>query len=256
MGSTLWKAVSNVNLTIWLLLAIALNLAIGSQFARHLPLVYGRLNDLRFQDWLIANGPGASWWVWSLFFLLSLFGINTAACTTDRLLELAKKRSSYRFGAFAVLAAPSVMHLFFLLIICSHAASQFGAEILKSPVAGKSPLSLPGAASVAVNGLKCDFRPEPGLRRHVKGCSAFLTLKSTAGVSRREVKILHPALWNGYSIHLVPAGKSKPGELPALELVIKRDPGLLPILMGNGALCLLMLWYFPVILKNRNGGNS
>ncbi len=41
-----------------------------------------------------------------------------------------------------------------------------------------------------------------------------------------------------------------------MNMVVKRDPGLVPILMGNGALCLLMLWYFPIILKNRNGGNS
>jgi hypothetical protein len=255
MASTAWKALCSVNLTIWLLLAIALNLAVGSRFAGHLPLVYGRLNDLRFQDWLLMNGPGTSWWVWSLFFLLLLFGVNTAACTADRLLYLVKKRSDYRFGPFTVLAAPSVMHLCFLLIIGSHALSQFGADILTAPAAKNSAVDLPEAASVSVNGVKCDFRTDPGLRGHVKSCAAFLTLRTPAGVTNRDVGILEPVMWNGYSIHLVPKGKSRPGELPVLELVIKHDPGLLPIVMGNAVLCLLMLWYFPII-KNRNGGNQ
>jgi hypothetical protein len=255
MASALWKFLASVNLTIWLLLAVTLNLAIGSQYARHLPQVYGRLNDLQFQEWLPISVPAESWWVWSLFFLLFLFGINTAACTADRLLFLVKKRRDYRLGAFAVIAAPSVMHICFLAIIGSHALSQFGSAIHRVPAAMGSAATLPAAASVAVNAVTCDFHSEPRLKGQVKSCTAFLDLKSAAGVTRQDFGVLEPVLWNGYSIHLVPAGKTVPGQTPDLELVVKRDPGLLPIIIGNAALCILMLWYFPIIFKNRNGGN-
>ncbi len=256
MASILWKLLGSVNLTIWLLLAITLNLIIGSQYAMQLPKVYGRLNDLRFQEWLPLNGTAESWWVWSLFCLLFLFGINTAVCTADRLLYLARIRCDYRFGAFAVIAAPSIMHVCFLLILGSHALSQFGAEIHRVPAATGSEAVLPAAASVVVAAVKCNFHSEPGLNGQVKSCTAFLNLKSAAGVTRQDIGVLEPVLWNGCSIHLVPAGKTMPGQTPALELVVKRDPGLLPIIIGNAILCILMLWYFPIIFKNRNGGNT
>jgi hypothetical protein len=38
--------------------------------------------------------------------------------------------------------------------------------------------------------------------------------------------------------------------------MVKKDPGLLLILLGNTVLCLLMLWYFPQIRKIRNGGQK
>jgi hypothetical protein len=255
MGRSLWKALGSVNLTIWLLLGIALDLTVGSCYAGTMRLVYSRLNDLRFQEWLQGNGFRTSWWVWLLFALLLLFGLNTAACTADRLLYLMKRRREHRPGAFAVIAAPSVMHLCFLVIIGSHAVSQFGAEIRQIRAATGSVAVLPGS-SVTVNGVKCDVNTAPGLNGHVKACNATLTLERGASVSRQEVGVLEPVLWNGYSIHLVTAGKSGPGVVPPLDLIVKRDPGLLPIIAGNGVLCLLMLWYFPMVLKKKPEGGG
>lgn len=255
MASALWRFLGSVNLTIWLLLAITLNLIIGSQYAMQLPKVYGRLNDLRFQEWLPLHGTAESWWVWSLFCLLFLFGVNTAVCTADRLFYLARKRRDYRFGTFTVIAAPSAMHVCFLLIIGSHALSQFGAEIRQVPATAGMAVSLPGNRSVNLEAVSCDFRTDTGLRGHVKSCSALLVLTSPSETARQTVGVLQPVLWNGCSIHLVPAGRTAPRQTPSLELVVKRDPGLLPIIIGNAALCILMLWYFPIIFKNRNGGN-
>ncbi len=66
--------------------------------------------------------------------------------------------------------------------------------------------------------------------------------------------MLEPVFRDGISIHLDTAGKAKPGEAQRLKLVVKRDPGLYAILVGNGLICLLMLFYFPAVLKSRNGG--
>jgi hypothetical protein len=52
------------------------------------------------------------------------------------------------------------------------------------------------------------------------------------------------------------AGKPGVDTLPPLQITVKKDPGLLPILFGNTVLCLLMLWYFPQIRKIRNGGQK
>jgi hypothetical protein len=64
---------------------------------------------------------------------------------------------------------------------------------------------------------------------------------------------MKPAFLGGYSIHLIAAGKTIQGKAPEMKLVIKKDPGLAVILLGNLLLCILMLWYFPVIIRIRNG---
>jgi hypothetical protein len=248
-----WRFLGSVNLTIWLLLALSLNLAIGSQYAKYLGATYNQLNFLRFQEWLAVNGIHESWWVWSLFALLALFGANTAVCTADRLYFLLKKRRDYRFSAFVVTVSPSVMHLCFLVIIGGHAISQFSADIRQLPVVDGAQLSL-SPAVVSVQEFRCSYRTEPGLTGLPEQCSVTLSLASPKGTVIREVGILSPLFWEGYSIHLNVLGKIVRGETPKLQLIIKKDPGLPLILIGNVFLCILMLWYFPIIIKNRNGG--
>jgi hypothetical protein len=85
-------------------------------------------------------------------------------------------------------------------------------------------------------------------------CTATLELKNGDSVEQRRIAILEPIRWQGYTFHLGMAGKPGTDALPPLEITVKRDPGLLLILLGNTVLCLLMLWYFPQIRKIRNGG--
>jgi hypothetical protein len=95
---------------------------------------------------------------------------------------------------------------------------------------------------------------EPALKGVMRQCTATLELKNDSSVERRRIAILEPIYWQGYALHLGMAGKPGTDRLPPLEITIKKDPGLLPILLGNTVLCLLMLWYFPQIRKIRNGG--
>jgi hypothetical protein len=255
MVRSVWRILGSINLTIGLLLGIALNLAVGSRFAKYLPKIYGQLNHLRFQEWLTGNGTGYSWWVWSLFFLLFLFGVNTFACTVDRLFELLKKRSDYSFGAFSVVVAPSVMHLCFLVIIGGHAVSQFTSEIRQMPVTSGARLAL-SSVNVTVLGSRCSYRSEPALAGQVRDCRVSLSLSSPSGEINREITMLHPILRDGYTLTLTMAGKPAAYEAPAMMLIVKRDPGLPMILFGNALLCLLMLWYFPIILRKKMEGNG
>lgn len=255
MVKSAWRFLGSINLSIWLLLGIALNLTVGSRYAKHLPKVFGQLNYLRFQEWITGNGPDCSWWVWSLFLLLFLFGVNTVACTVDRLFELLKKRRDYSFGAFALVVAPSLMHLCFLVIIGGHAVSQFTAEIRQMPVTSGTKLAL-SSAEVAVLDSRCSFRTEPALAGQVRECRVSLSLSSPSGDINREITMLHPILWEGYTLTLTMAGKPAENETPAMKLIVKRDPGLPMILFGNALLCLLMLCYFPIILRKKVGGNG
>jgi hypothetical protein len=90
----------------------------------------------------------------------------------------------------------------------------------------------------------------------MKQCTATLQLENGTSIEQREIAILEPIFWQGYTLHLGMAGKPGVDTLPPLQITVKKDPGLLPILFGNTVLCLLMLWYFPQIRKIRNGGQK
>jgi hypothetical protein len=254
LGAAVWRLLASTELAIWLLLAMSLALAVGSQYAKREPAV-AELNFLRFQEWLAVRGATASWWLWVLFALLLAFGLNTAVCTTERLAFLLRRRREFRSRAFAVTVAPSIMHLLFLVIVSGHAVSQFTATIRRMPAAEGARLSL-STGVIEVERSECTHRAEPGLTHLVQGCSASLSLSSPGRQEERTVAILHPIRWQGYSIHLKPKGLAKPGGGSALELVVKRDAGLPLIIAGNVVLSLLMLWYFPIVIRKRNGDRS
>ncbi len=252
MPRTVWRFLGSVNLTIWLLLAISLRLAVGSRYVKYLPKIYDQLNFLRFQEWSPHWGAAASWWVWTLFALLFLFAVNTAVCTGERMLFLLKKRGEYQPQAFVVAISPSIMHVCFLVIIGGHAISQFAADTRQLRVGQGARISL-SPDSVTVLGYSNRYRNEPEFAGLLDGSAAILSLAAQGRVETREVGILTPVYWEGRSIHLLISGRTKAGEQPNLKLVIKRDPGLSMIIIGNVALCILMIWYFPIIIKNRNG---
>jgi hypothetical protein len=250
MHRSLWQFFSSITLSIWLLLAISFTLLIGSIYSRYLPTTYNKLDYTRFQDWITSHGFVVSWWIWLLFLLLTLFAINTAACTSERLWELLKKRSEFPFASFMLLISPSVMHLCFLAIIGGHAISQFSSDIRQLPARNGMKTAL-SSGTLAVIDTRCSFRSEPGLTGILRSCTAHLSLSSEEGTVVRYISLMEPTSIGGYSIHLIMAGKAKQGKTPEMKLVTKKDPGLALILLGNILLCILMLWYFPVVLRSR-----
>ncbi len=252
MIKRLWTAMASIRLTLWLLGLLTVNLFIGSIYAKLMP-VFGELNVQLFPDWLMTRSDGHSWWLFTLFGLLFLLFANTLACTLERVSFLWKRRQHHRRAIFALLLAPSIMHFCFLFIVGGHALTEFTGSKQRLPaVVGEQ---------VAVDDLQItlldrhySYWQEPLLQGVMQQCTATLQLKNGASIEQRRIAILEPIYWQGYTLHLGMAGKPGVNKLPPLEITIKKDPGLLLILLGNTVLCLLMLWYFPQIRKIRNGG--
>lgn len=252
MGSTLRRFFCSIDLSILLLLGISLALLVGGIEAKLHPAIYSQLNFRKFQEWLPSHGLESSWWIWLLFLLLTLFAVNTAACTTERLLELVKYHCKQTFFSFILQISPSVMHLCFLAVIGGHAISQFVAESLELPARSSATMQLQSGILQVVD-YRCSYHGETGLAGLAKSCSANLSFYTEKGATNHRVSLLQPIFLDGYSVHLIMAGKSELGKPPVLKLVLRKDPGLGLILLGNGILCLLMTWYFPVIIRNRTG---
>lgn len=252
MIHAIWRSLGSISLAVWLLVLIAFNLAVGSVYARQYPEVIGRLDCMRFQDWISSEVLSTGWWILPLFFLLFLLGVNTAVCTADKVLSLFRRKRSHS-GALFLELSPSLLHVCFVVAILGHALSQFTWEETKLPVHQGSAVAL-STGSLTVDNPVCVNWEEPGLKNRVKQCSATLILREPGKGIRKEVGILHPVYWKDYGIHLKMSGNPKPGETPGLLLVIKKDPGLMPMLWGGALFCVILVWYFLKIFKFRGGG--
>jgi hypothetical protein len=254
MIKRLWTAMASIRLTLWLLVLLTVNLFIGSFYAKSMP-VFGKLNAQLFPSWLMAHNTGHNWWIFTLFGLLFLLAMNTAACTLERLSFLMRRRGQHRRTIFTLLLAPSIMHLCFLFIIGGHALTEFTGSKQRLPAEVGQQVSIDNLRITLLD-RHYDYWQAPLLEGVMKQCTATLQLENGTSIEQREIAILEPIFWQGYTLHLGMAGKPGVDTLPPLQITVKKDPGLLPILFGNTVLCLLMLWYFPQIRKIRNGGQK
>jgi hypothetical protein len=252
MIKRMWKKLASLRLTLWLLVLIAVNLFVGSLYAKFMP-VFGELNTRLFPAWLVTRADGHSWWLFVLFGLLFLLFANTLACTLERVNFLWRKRRHHRLGVFLLLLAPSLMHFCFLFIVGGHALTEFTGSKQRLPATVGEQLTVDGRQLTLLE-RHYDYWQEPALEGIMKQTWAILELKNGDDVEQREIAILEPIYWQGYTLHLGMAGKPGGDALPPLAITVKKDPGLVLILIGNTVLCLLMLWYFPQIRKIRNGG--
>jgi hypothetical protein len=252
MIKRMWKALASIRLTLWLLVLLTVNLFVGSLYAKFMP-AFGELNTRLFPSWLMTRSDGHSWWLFVLFGLLFLLFANTLACTLERVTLLLQKHRHHGRGIFLLLLAPSLMHFCFLFIVGGHALTEFTGTKQRLPASVGEQLSV-GDRQITLLERHYDYWQEPALEGVMKQTRATLELKNGDVAEQREIAILEPVYWQGYTLHLGMAGKPGTDELPPLAITVKKDPGLVLILIGNTVLCLLMLWYFPQIRKIRNGG--
>ena len=124
---TLWRKLSSLSLSIWLLVISSMFMVINTLLANLHAQTYHDLNTTPIWTWLnqmrkdhllifIAVGL--------LITSLALLALNTFACTLTRLVELSRrgrKRGNIRQGL--VLWAPTLMHILFFLIMAGHMAT-------------------------------------------------------------------------------------------------------------------------------------
>lgn len=254
MIAKLWNVLASVRLTLWLLVAIAANLFVGSYYMENMP-VFGKLNTELFPHWLMTRGDANSWWMILLFLLVGALAVNTAACTLARVHFLFSRRRTYRLVVFSLLLAPSVMHLCFLLTIGGLALSEFTGVRQRLPVTAGARTVVAGK-QILLREKTCSFWSAPLPEDALRQCRAVVELSDGGTVEKRTMTILEPLYWRGLSLHLCVTGKKCAPGMPTLEIMIRKDAGLPLILLGNGLLCLLMLWYFPQLGKVRNGSGG
>jgi hypothetical protein len=249
---TLWNFCSEVKVNFWLLLAVSLNLAIGSYYIKNSPDLFNPLNFSLIQDWYINSGrffPDRIWWFGILLILLFLLGMNTFVCALKRFLQLLSKRKQQGIRFFLVKIAPTLIHFSFLIILFGHFISLTIGYHQIVPLASLLKGHLPEGIAWELMDQGCEKYSLPdSLKGTIRQCSATLRLIDANRVSIKNAAVLRPILWAGYSFHLDFSGRKREGSIgatPALNLIIKQDPGLKFILSGFLMMCVFLVWYFP-----------
>ena len=247
MFQKIWDFCGEVKVNFWLLLLISANLGIGSYYLKFNFAFFNPLNQMLIQEWVQQVGRSQInqlWWLGSLILLLFFLGVNTVVCALKRLIHLWPLRKQIGVRTFSVRLSPSLIHLCFLVILSGHWISLvvgFNGVVPNRPETG---IQLPGAGIVRVINQDCQRYPGPEpIRGMVQQCRAVLLLDAAGSLESRELRIMQPVSWKGYTFHLDMAKKAQPGQ--ELKVVIKQDPGRHFIFWGFVVLILALVWYFP-----------
>jgi hypothetical protein len=255
-----WTIAASVQVTFWLLALAALFFAVGSVYFRLEKEALPLLNFSLLQDWLARYGlsrPGLSWWLFLLLFTLLLLGVNTTACSLDRLGRLLKQSRGMARLEFAVAVTPTLVHLVFILVLCGHLLSSFAGGVETVACSPGQAVALPGQRTLEVLAVRYDVHAGPApIAGTLKGMSADLRLRAPGFNGAFTVAILAPARRAGCSFHL--DSQDKYARRRGLRLIIRRDPGVRVIIPGLCAIILLMAWYFPAlaVLKRKTSAKE
>jgi hypothetical protein len=255
MLKRVWKIASSVQTTFWLLGLATLFFVIGSAYFRFEKQILPQLNFNLVQDWVRQFGlahPGRTWWFFALLLVLLLLGVNTIACSIDRLLHLLPQYKRTAKLEFTVSLAPTLVHLVFILVLGGHALSSFCGSVETVSCAPGQAVALSGGRSLQVLAVRFTTHEAPdSMAGRLKGMSADMSFRSPGFAGEFTTAVLSPAFRAGYSFHLDSVDKYARSR--ELRLIVRRDPGIRLILPGLFVIILLMAWYFPAlaILKKR-----
>jgi hypothetical protein len=257
----------------WLILASAAVMWIGSIYASvHYSLI-NSMNGVPLIGWFMSKGMeniSVTWWIPAMFFVFLLLGINTFACTLNRMTVLVPRKKILGTKRFLVLISPSVIHILFMAMLAGHFLSFTAVTQQKIPVAEGDKIFVNGVGEISVKSIKNEFFPDSSfLAQRIKQIRTEISIDAD-GVKKDEiVSFLEPVLINGNIIQLdiekkkenmivkpLPKDETCNKEKkfnysentaqvnPQLFLLITRDPGILILLPGFFIVILIMGWYF------------
>ena len=252
MIKSLWNHLASTQLCFWILNLLTINLVIGGLYTGS-DGRYRQINAQLFPHWLQNNFDADCWWLISLMLLLTLLGCNIAACAAQRMVQLWQHRDKSAWLT-SVLLCPTLMHLCFVLILSGHALSEFsGLKTQMKGIAGQQ-ITI-GSTHVEVVDQHTTFHGAGVLKGKLHHSEAQLKFTDNGHSITQSLQMLKPLWHNGVSYHLVMSSKARVDQPPRLQVMIKQDPGLTLIVLGNALMCLLMGGYFLKIRKLRRGDN-
>lgn len=258
----IWEQTGNVKLTVGLCLALVADLAAGYFRLKGNAHLFAPMSEVGLRQWFATYGRHnlqTTAWFYILLILLAALVVNTFACTTERVIRLARSRP--RRLVFRL--APHAMHYAVILMLAGYLVSYLASQVVASCVL------VPGrAVRVTGTGLRIElrtWRPEyyhygrmPAYAGRVLRPRAELALSSGRAEKTAVLEATGPVRFGGYGIFLKNYGPKQKGGMSSgifLEVTIRRDPGLVFYFAGMSlfALGLVLYLYDRVVVKKIQG---
>lgn len=254
MGKRLWKMLASLRLSLWLLLAAAVNLVVGAIYLTlYLPTL-GSLNRLPLDRWLREVGlvhPSISWWLLTLLALLVLLGVNAVVCSLDRLRSLAAAFRGPEKGPAMVRAIPTLIHLLFLGVLAGHLLLSLSGYRREWAMTAGQTVALDGGQRITLVEENRTFHAEPAtIRGLLRQAEWTLTLEEDGRSEVRRLRFLDSFSWHGLTFHLSLLGKSDLD--PQIRLLVQRRRGQ-GLIFGGFFLIVLLLGVYYLAGGGRNG---
>jgi len=267
MIGKLWRSAGDTRLTFWSLAASAILFFVGSLYANSHFEFFHSLNETRIQDWMAVNLQAnlpRTWWLPLLLSALLVLGINTFACTVQRLAVLLPTRKQRPFVAFARDLTPSVIHALFAVVMIGHLITITLGEWRRVPIEEGAVIAFSGrGADLTIESVKNKLLP-PVEEQPERIAQTLVRLTSRDGETF-ELSHGDPLAYGG--LHLVLDRKKKKKNIDkdnsdencnrendyrldrksppeGLTLLIVRDPGVKVIFPAFIVILILMTWFY------------
>ncbi|MBN2039457.1 MAG: hypothetical protein JW864_05415 [Spirochaetes bacterium] len=264
----IWKFFTKTSLTFWLLILIFTTLTTGSFYSKFDYHFFDLLNNNRVINWFVDYGFSEfykSWWLLLLFILMALLAFNTFACTTERIINLTKRKKELNKRSFFTLLCPSLIHIAFILTLCGHLITYLTIEHVRYPIQLNDVITLPNHEEIKITDIKAfNYDNSTYLKDRLR--DAEVTVQSLSDQDKRlyKIKFLDPVYTGNYFFHIDVAKNKEvfktpdPGTtvcnraevkktekiLPQFFLLYTYDPGLKIVMVFIFIIFILMIWFY------------
>lgn len=238
-----WRKLGSINFTVGLCFLLTFDLGVAYfTLGKNLSL-FSPLSDVGIFQWIMTYGIynfKETFWFFALMLLLTLLGINTFICTTERVWPLLRKE--FRRPGWFMYLGPHIMHYAVLIILGGYLCSYIFSTSLpgRGLVPGAS-LKLPQDAGtitfleynpIYYRGDRLDF-----FKDYVLDPGARLQLRDATGrTTEASLAFNRPASFQGYKIYLNEfyPRKDKIGGMGSnyIRLTLRRDQSSIIYLAG------------------------
>ena len=226
--TALWRFLTSLKTCAWAGLLFCVAGAVGSVVMGRYPELFADMDAQVFAGWFARKGfadPAPTLWLYGLLLATSLFAVNAACCTFDRLVQIFRGKVTLRR------LLPHVMHLAFLGVVLSHLVSAVYGDRIPGIAIPQGGFAIMGGTGWAMRLDRFDAVLAPG--GYPLDFSATVTLFSdTTPVARGVVRTNAPLFHEGYGIYIRNFGTTYWGA-PYAVFDANRDPGASAILAAS-----------------------
>lgn len=266
MLTSIWRAAADTRLTFWSLAASSALFFIGALYGNANFELFNGLNETRIQDWMAANlraNIDLVWWLPLLLVALLVLGVNTFACTVQRVASLVRVRKQQPVSGFVRELTPSIIHGLFAVVMIGHLVTITMGEWRRLPLEQGARIELPGiGTTLTIESIEDEmFPPVDGQPPRIAQTRVVLT-SSDGG--RFELGHGDPLSYEGRHLILDRQKKRKDKRQKKDEncnrekdyrlddkappmgptLLIVNDPGIVLIFPAFVVILILMGWYY------------